>query len=603
MNKKTVKYVKLSITIAIVLLFVWFLVLYPYIKFKGYERMMEKAGERYFSINSSELPSGERIETITLQQLYYKAFLKEDFYIPYTKKPCSLKESFIKVRREDGEYKYYTYLQCGVISSNVDHKGPTINLNGKEKMTITKGEKFSDPGIKSVVDNVDGKLDISKVTIKGKVDSSKVGKYEITYSAKDSLNNKTEVVREVEVVERLISTAKEATKDSNGYYVGEALNNYVLFSGMLFRIMAVDGDNVKIVAARDIANINYSGIDKWLDDYFYDHLNKESKKLIVDNKYCNMNVTNDNLNTKECNSYTKSRKSYIPSIVDVNLTIDSNRVSYLRPTTMSWVANSLDNDTGYVTRNFFSGEYFDTVFMSINKKYNFGVRPVITIKGSTLIKSGTGTEDNPYNLGDLTSGKVDDKINTRFTGEYVKISGNLYRIIETLKDGTTKVIAENSVFNDNEQITTRYEVASDSEVYNPKQQGNVGYFINNKVSEYVDTSYFINHEIEVPIYKGDAKYGEESQVKKYKVKLSAPNMYEMFSASSGDASLKSFWLINSSLDNKLKYGLSDVGVVMYYEDGEPNYYAFGIRPVGYLNSKCSIVSGKGTKNNPYIIDK
>ena len=45
---------------------------------------------------------------------------------------------------KDGEYKYYPYLECGVFKSLVDHKGPTIKLNGKEEVTIDRGDTYKD---------------------------------------------------------------------------------------------------------------------------------------------------------------------------------------------------------------------------------------------------------------------------------------------------------------------------------------------------------------------------------------------------------------------------------------------------------------------------
>ena len=54
---------------------------------------------------------------------------------------------------------YYTYLKCGIFSSKVDHEGPVIKLKGEDLITINKGEKFKDPGIDSVSDNTDGKID------------------------------------------------------------------------------------------------------------------------------------------------------------------------------------------------------------------------------------------------------------------------------------------------------------------------------------------------------------------------------------------------------------------------------------------------------------
>ena len=104
------------------------------------------------------------------------------------------------------------------------------------------------------------------------------------------------------------------------------------------------------------------------------------------------------------------------------------------------------------------------------------------------------------------------------------------------------------------------------------------------------------------VYKGNINYGEETSTKKYKVKLAAPDMYEMFSAFDYDSvAMKSYWLINSSTRQYTKAVVSDIGVVMYgdlYDYGE-----YGVRPVGYLDKNCVVVRGKGTSQDPYIITK
>lgn len=598
MNKKVTKKIKIIITIIIVALFVWFLVLSPYITFKRNEKTLEEAAKRYYELNSEELPTGERLATVTLQTLYYKAFVKEDFYIPNTKEPCSITESWVKVKKEDGKYKYYTYLKCGVLSSNIDHKGPKIILEGKEKMTVDKGSEFKDPGISSVVDNKDGKLEVKDVVVKGKVDTNKVGTYEITYTALDTLKNKTTVTRTVEVVERIKNTVELATNETN-YYVGANPNNYIYFSGMLFRMVGLDGDNVKIIADKDIANVNYAGINDWLE-YYYDHLTKGAKKLIVDNKYCNMNLSDTTLDTTECTEYTKKKKVHIASIIDVNRA-NANDGNYLKPQSMSWLANKENSEKAYVVRDVFFGDVNQT-YLSENQEYNYGVRPILTIKGKTLVKSGTGTKDNPYSLGETKKAKEDDLINTRHSGEYVKISGMLWRIVETNKNGTTKVISDDTLKQNKENITTYYQTSSKAKIYNPKEKGNVGYYINNKASEFVDTSYFVNQEIEVPIYKDKISYGKETETKKYKVKLSAPNMYDMFSAFEYEGDyMQSYWLINSSKEQYTKGVISDIGVVLIGEVSD--YTEFGVRVVGNLNKKVIITKGAGTKQNPYIVAK
>ena len=598
-KKKMKKYLKLAIVIVVVVLFLWFLILNPLLTFKGYEKQVEDAAKRYFEINSSQLPTGTRVRTLSVQDLFDQSYLKEDFYVPFSKKPCSITESWVKVRQEDGEYKYYTYLKCGVISSIVDHKGPDITLNGDDSITIDQGSKYEELGVKSVVDNSDGKMNIDDVTIDSSdVNTDVTGSYEVVYTIQDSLNNETRKIRTVNVVSRLESLVKKATNDS-GVYTGINPNNYMYFSGMLFRILGVDGDNVRIVAEQDVSNVNYSAIDEWLD-YYYDHINKKSKKYVVKNKYCNMNADDGSISSlTNCSSYTDEQEVSILSASDINQAgpVADN---YLYPNSISWVRNSKNDDEAYAVRNVFYNS--DSQYMSFDKDYNFGVRPVITIQGDALVVDGDGTQANPYSIGDFESASTNDLVNTRSTGEYISYSGILWRIIDVDNDGTTKVIANTTLYNNGERVLTYYDTNATSKIYNPTQRGNVGYFINNQASQFVDTEYFANKVVEVPIYKNDIKYGNESTTKKYKVKLSAPDMYEMFSAFNyNDKAMKSYWLINSSRKQYTKAVISDIGVVMY--GNIYDYDEYGVRPVGYLDKDCVIVRGRGTVDNPYIITK
>lgn len=598
-KKVVVKYIKIAVTCIVVGLFLWFLILQPMLTFKGNERKMKSAAKRYFEINSAQLPTGSRVKTISLQELYTQSYLEDDFYVPFSKKACSVTESWVKVRKEDGKYKYYTYLKCGVMSSIVDHKGPEITLNGAEELVLNIGEEYKEQGVKSVTDNSDGKMNSKDVTIDSKsVNTKKAGTYEVKYTAVDTLNNKTEKIRKVKVVSKLKNTVVNAT-NKTGVYTGSNPNNYIYFSGMLFRIVAVDGKNVKIVAEQDVSNVNYSAIDDWLD-YYYDHLTKKSQKLIVENDYCNMKLDDSNVaSSTKCSSKAKSKKIFILSATDINQATGTDG-NYLYPQTISWIANEKDNKESYATRNIF----FDTdaKYMNFDKKYNFGVRPVITIKGDLLIDNGNGTKEKPYSIGDVAGAKSNDKVNTRNSGEYVRYSGILWRIVDTDTDGTTKVIANTTLYDNNDPIETYYDTKGKAKIYNPKESGNVGYYINNKASQFIDTDYFVNKEIKVPIYKTDILYGKETSTKKYKVKLAAPNMYELFSAFDyNDQLMRSYWLLNSSQASKTKAAVANIGAVMYGEVDD--YTEFGVRPVGYLSKDCVIVRGSGTFDDPYIIAK
>ncbi len=596
MQQKVKKYIKLIITIAIPCLFIWFLVIAPYLEFKSNEKTFKEAAKRYYELNSDKLPTGKRVSTVTLKTLYNDAYIKEDFFTPYTNKPCSITESWVKVSQNDaGEYEYITYLQCGIFKSSVDHEGPTIKLKGATEITINRGEEYVDPGIESVSDNKDKKMSIDDVTIDtSKVNTDLNGTYEVTYTAIDSLKNKTTVTRKVNVVQKLSNTVKQETE--NGTYRGEKPNNYIYFSGMLFRIIGLDDTNVKIIAANDIANVNYDGIEEWLE-YFYEHVADSSKKYVVKNKYCTGTLSSENVNSNTtCISQTKNRNIYIASNKELNETRDENGLSYIFARTMSWTANTNDENTAWAYKDAFINSG-GSQFYGFQREYNFGVRPLLTIKGDTLITSGDGTEENPYFIGDIKKGLADEYLNTRYSGEYITYSGFLWRIIETADDETTKVIAVTPTSGDN---TIGYETTDEIKIYDPTQKGNIGYTINQKTGNNVNEEYFVTKEIKVPIYKTVAKYGEEVETKKYKVKFSAPNMYELFSTTQEEINM-GYWLINSSQEEYRKYMVSYIGIVMYEQlsDNIKN----GIRPVGYLDKRVKIVSGSGTKNNPYKISK
>lgn len=591
MNNSQFKKIKFVAFIAILGIAVWFIIISPIMKFHDNEDKLTAAAKRYFEINSDKLPVGERVRTITLNTLYKEAYLEDDFTVPYTGKVCSLENSWVKVTRVNGEYKYYTYLDCGVLKSFVDHEGPKIKLNGDSEITINMGDEYKEPGVSSVVDNEDGKLKTDDVVIKGTVDTSKTGVYEVEYSSFDKLSNKGTVKRTVTVVNRLGVAIKRKLNDDN-YFKGTAPNNYIYFSNMLFRILSIDGDNVRIVSDRDISNVNYDGISDWFK-YFDSNLTDEAKELIVKNKYCNMSINDSNIDSTKCSKYGKKTKYGLLSITDIN-NANSEDENYLVRKTITWTSNSVDKKNSYATRYIFSDT--DRVYRPFENTHNLGIRPVITISGSNLIMSGDGTAGDPYKLKDYKKVVKGSKLNTRLVGEYVNYSGIIWVIQGIESDGTIKVISDYSI-NEEELRRINYSDKIKNTQYNPTEKGNVGYIINNSSSKYIDTSLAVNHDIVVPIYKKEASYNKEIKTKKYKAKISSPNIYDMFSAASSIS--KSYWVLNSSTSTSEYPGVSDTGVVMY--GAESKYYSYGIRPVIYLKKNVTIANGAGTSSNPFNI--
>lgn len=128
------KILKISIFI-IIGGFLVYLFLFPVYKFRKNEEVFLNAAKEYYQMNLSKLPTGERASTLSLITLYRQHYLKEDFKIPFSTKLCSVKNSWIKVKKDSsGEYQYYAFLDCGILKSRIDHKGPEIVLNGSDNI-------------------------------------------------------------------------------------------------------------------------------------------------------------------------------------------------------------------------------------------------------------------------------------------------------------------------------------------------------------------------------------------------------------------------------------------------------------------------------------
>lgn len=592
-KKKVNKTVTIVIAVAVILFIVWFVIVYPLIDFNKKEQSVLDASKKYYEKNSNLVPDEGEMSTVTLRTLLsqkYVSTIKSTYGAEY----CDVDQSWVKVKRKNGNYDYYVYLDCGKMKSNIDHEGPVIKLKGKEEIEIEKGSTYKDEGIESLSDNTDGKMDIKDVSVEGKVNTKKIGTYTITYSAEDSFENKTVIERKVKVIQTLEKTVKQDT-DKDNIYKGSDPDNYIEFSNMLFRIVGLNSDGtVRIVSSEPVGTVNYDDIDKWLNDYFYDHLTSKAKKYIVKDSYCSSTVKESDVSKTTSCKKSKKQNVGLLSISDYNKsTLENN--SYLYPSTIAWTSDKKSKNEAWAARIYFSGND-NSKYMIFDSDYNFALYPVVTLKKNIKLTSGNGTVTDPYKFSNVKSGKAGDKINTRYTGEYVSYGGTTYRIIDSDAGGNVKVISTGNVIDSG----VGYSDKDKSKIYNPTKKGNIGYYIENELSKYIKRDIFVKREVEVPIYDKLATYSGKKTTKKYKVTLAAPNMYEMFGGSLAGFG-GSYWLLNSSKEQYRKYLVSDINVIYY--DTTPDSMTAGIKVVGYIKKSATILSGKGTQNNPYIIEK
>lgn len=585
-NNELIKKIVLVIAVLVVLFLLWIFVLYPHQMFKHNEKILSDAGKRYFEINRRNLPKEEgRVSAVSLEMLIKQKYLDE---LKIGNSDCDIKNSNVKLRVENGADSYYTHLQCGSRHSNIDYQGPVITLNGKKKMTINLGETFTDPGILNIKDKTDGDIKTSKAIIKGKVNTNKIGKYEITYQVADSLDNTTIVTREVEVIESLSKVVKTDTKASNGYYKGERYDNYIMFNNILFRIVKINSDDtVTIVSDNPLANIDYgaknnrfdgSNIDEWLNDYFYPQLSDKSKKLIVSSKWCD-DIYKEGKST--CDRYSKKKNVGILSLEDYVNSLDNLGFSYLGIMARVWYNNFDSNNQVWSGKSNTQAAYKDNILLNI--------KPAINLKKDTRITGGDGSSDDPYLIGTEQTVKRNMKVNKLDIGTVISYSGYDFIVAGHEDDGTTKLIMERVLTDDEgNKFEISYDTISPVKIYNPKEVGNIAYQINNNLAKYIDTSYLVRKDVEVPIYNKLVTYKGKHETKTYKSKLSIPSVFDLFSGAINNSG-EPFWLIEASKEDENKTYIDTDGTT-------PFYYKHVGRKVGvklkvYLDKNAYIKSG------------
>lgn len=588
MSEKNKKKITISLIVVIAVALIWFLIISPLIEFKKSEKEVLNAGKRYFEVNKTYLPTGNRIKTISLKTLYNKDFIKEDIKVPNSSSMCDENESWVKVQKKNNEYNYNVYLKCGIYSSKVDHKGPTITLKGENEITVNKGDKFKDPGIASVSDNTDGKIDTKQVKVDSNVNINKNGTYEIKYSIKDSFDNKTEVIRTVKVVQILDKIVKKET-DKTNYYKGNDNNNYIKLDGILFKIVGLNEDgSVKVTSSEPLAFVDYNSVDTWLNDYFYDKLSDNVKKYIkTDSKWCNEEISNTDNYTK-CNKYGKKKAMGLLSVADINNSKDKDGNSSLLGQQSFLLGNQKDKKEIKVIP-------IENKIKTENKNIVSGVRPTMNLKSNIVISKGNGSDSSPYIIkGTATRVKAGSKVSNLKIGEYVNYSGFNWRVSNKKDDGNIQLVLDDTITSNEGYLLLGF--GTDGKYYSTNNKTNLGYKLVNEGSKYINTKLLKKQKFKVYNYKGNATYNSNVNYSNYTTKLIEVSMFELFSTSSSD----NYWFRESD-GKENAYANSPIGDVVKYEIVENNNSMIKLSVL--VDGTSTIKLGSGSKNDPYTITK
>jgi len=492
-----------------------------------------------------------------------------------------------------------------VMTVNVQDKtAPEITLNGEEEVSIKYGSQYNELGA-TAMDAYDGEVDVE---ITGSVNAYKVGTYTITYTAKDAAGNVSTKTRKVNVVK---ATTSEVIKDGNNCQDGEdcyntqVVNNYVWYSGHLWRVIKVnENDTVKLVTEDSIAGIAYDGessvyagsdVQDYLLKEFYPELNN-AKNLIVDGDYCNEKMTSL---TKV--RYTCAANSVVKSKIGL-LTIDEYNI-------IGGEEGYLNNGTWFFTMTPTKDANVWVVKMDGTKErgYNviepYAIRPVITMKSLDIV-SGSGTANDPYHIQGDSVAQAGDKLNTRVSGEYVKFGDEMWRIVEA-SGSQTKLIYDGVIIENDMPVQVVYgeygKFEKDSYIYNYLNETIMNKLFNSTEEELILNSRWFSN----PMVKGDSPRNTSLVIgSQYtEAKIGLPYVGELMTGWSSTNSMRpmdrfTVWTMNYNPNFKgNQWYLTSVGTSDYL-DGVDR----GISPVINLHPKLTIGSGNGTYQDPYVLE-
>lgn len=378
-------------------------------------------------------------------------------------------------------------------------------------------------------------------------------------------------------------------ENKNTYtYIGSVDDNYVSYSGMLFRIISIDKNkNIKMIS-EDVVTMMYSGLEKGYNDSFVNSwLNSseekysgvfennlyDKEKYLVKSDVCIDSI--DDLSNITCDEVNSEYNVTLLSLSDYKNAGGKN--SYLNNGTSFYLSSLNSNNENYYLLE--SGE------ISLNQSNSkiTGVRAVITIKGDNVLLSGNGSYDEPYVFEKHEVSKLADA----YVGNYVNIGEDLYKIVDVKNDKVKVALA--GVLKENEE---------DFSIEFSKTTNKYG--IDTIVGKYLNEDYYKLISDKVNIIKSDYPVGE--------IVLSDLDYRKVFDEVSnvniGMLTFGDMYVNDCKNVFTLSRGLEDENIInVLNEDGnvyaDYNYNKYNVRPAMYLDGNTEIISGIGSEHGPY----
>ncbi len=394
----------------------------------------------------------------------------------------------------------------------------------------------------------------------------------------DVVNNGDVLLSDIIKSKEVIESPGLIKEENNYVYKGLVENNYIEYSGILFRIVKVNSDNSVVLITEDNQTmLTFNDSYSWLNssDSLYQsfYKNLTNADYLVNTNIC-VSIF-DEIDNITCDEVTSENKIDQLSLYDY-INAGANE-SYL------------NNESYFYTSTVNNEEYYYVFDLGgVNSKLltdeqNYGVRPLITLKSDVLYLSGDGTINNPYIIEINTKETLKDTS----TGDYVMYSNQLFEVIGTT-DLSKKLVLIDNIKEQEEDLLISFDSTSSTftNTTNIYKYLNETYYNSLENKDYIISSSFYNG-----IYTKETSYDINS-------------VYQSsVEANVGLLTIGDFYISEITNTFLMQSGKSLVYAIKDYKlYGDSKTSSYGVRPVINLDNTLKI-TGQGTFNNPYELSR
>ena len=393
-------------------------------------------------------------------------------------------------------------------------------------------------------------------------------KYYRIYNPKDSSGNTLTLL-----TNKITSSSKFVYEgdglyliNGNYLYKGSVKNNYIEYSGLLWRVLKINEDKtIDLVLDSNINVLKWNNtISEYKESDINKYLEEEFLPLINNNNLTKTTICKDIINDVDsisCNDIDQT--SYIRLLnIDEYLNSKANNNSFLSDGSNIWLSSRGKNKVWVIN---------DKNVSFANPANTYYIKPVITLKNSTALISGSGTKDDPY----IIEENKNDKLKL---GTHIKLDKDIWTVYKIDKNKLYLVLT--NVLNK----TYRFDLKTNE--YNPTSKYSLAEYLNNSYLNSLSyKNKLLEFEVEIGNYTNSYKDIESS---KTKVKVGIPSIKDFKFEHN-----ESYFLINGTANNNI-YMFNELLL-----ESKVDLYR-NIKPTICIK-KTKVVSGDGTIENPFVL--